>query len=46
MNNNYRTLTKALEVMGFKNSKVHCNVVTVGKSEEEANAGNIKNEEK
>ena len=28
INNNYRFLTKALEVVGFENATVHCNVAT------------------
>ena len=28
MNNKYRTLTKALEVVGFENATVRCNVAT------------------
>ena len=28
MNNKYRTLTKALEVVGFENTTVRCNVAT------------------
>ena len=28
MNNKYRVLTKALEMVGFENATVHCNVAT------------------
>ena len=28
MNNEYRTLTKALQVVGFENATVRCNVAT------------------
>ena len=28
MNNEYRSLTKALEVLGFENATVYCNVAT------------------